>query len=48
MKLVKVGAFPNMNRPRVIWTGIKDNDTTINLIKELDDEFNKIGFKKEG
>ena len=43
MKLVKVGAFPNMNRPRVIWTGIKDNDTTINLIKELDDEFNKIG-----
>ena len=38
---------PNMNRPRVIWTGIKDNDTTINLIKELDDEFNKIGFKKE-
>ena len=47
MKLVKVGAFPNMNRPRVIWTGIKDNDTTINLIKELDDEFNKIGFKKE-
>ncbi len=48
IKLAKIGAFPNINRPRVIWTGIKDkHDITIKLIKELDNEFNKIGFKKE-
>ncbi len=48
VKLVNVGAFPNIYRPRVIWTGIKDKEkTTIKLIKELDNKFNKIGFKKE-
>ena len=48
LKVVNIGAFPNIYRPRVIWTGIKDkNKTTANLIKVLDDEFNKIGFKKE-
>ena len=48
IKLAKIGVFPNMKRPRVIWTGIKDkHNITINLIKELDDEFNKIGFEKE-
>ena len=35
IKLAKIGAFPNINRPRVIWTGIKDkHDITIKLIKE--------------
>lgn len=47
LKIVNVGAFPNIYRPRVIWTGIKDKNITSNLIKELDTEFNKIGFKKE-
>lgn len=48
LKIVNIGAFPNISRPRVIWTGIKDNDnSTINLIKELDEEFSKIGFEKE-
>lgn len=48
IKIVNIGAFPNIYNPRVIWTGIKDkNKTTIKLIEELDNEFNKIGFKKE-
>lgn len=48
LKVVNVGAFPNIYRPRVIWTGIKDkNNTTIKLIKDLDMKFNRIGFKKE-
>ncbi|RAP45964.1 MAG: 2'-5' RNA ligase [Methanosphaera sp. rholeuAM6] len=48
LKVVNVGAFPNIYRPRVIWTGIKDkNNVTVKLIKELDNKFNKIGFKKE-
>lgn len=47
LKIVNIGAFPNIYRPRVIWTGIKDNNVTANLIKELDEEFNKLGFDKE-
>lgn len=46
LKLVNVGAFRNINNPRVIWVGIKDK-TTVDLIKELDVEFEKIGFEKE-
>ena len=48
IKVVNIGAFPNIYKPRVIWTGIKDkNNTTIKLIEELDNKFNKIGFNKE-
>lgn len=48
IKVVNIGAFPNIYNPRVIWTGIKDkNNTTVELIEELDKKFNKIGFKKE-
>ena len=48
MKIVNIGAFPNIKHPRVIWTGVKDkNNTTINLIKDLDEELSKLGFKKE-
>jgi 2'-5' RNA ligase len=48
LKLAKVGTFPNNNRPRVIWVGARDkNKNTIKLSKELDESFNKIGFKKE-
>ncbi|MBR0472166.1 MAG: RNA 2',3'-cyclic phosphodiesterase [Methanosphaera sp.] len=47
LKVVNLGAFPNIYRPRVIWTGIKDNKVTSNLIRDLDNEFNKLGFRKE-
>ena len=48
IKVVNIGAFPNIYHPKVIWTGITDKEkTTIKLIKELDKKFSKIGFKKE-
>lgn len=48
IKVVNIGAFPNIYNPRVIWAGIKDKkETTIRLIEELDKKFNRIGFKKE-
>lgn len=42
-----IGTFPNQNHIKVIWIGIKNNNTLSNLQKELDKEFNKIGFPKE-
>lgn len=41
------GAFPNEDYIKVIWIGISKNSTFINLQNDLDNEFKKLGFKKE-
>ncbi|OWT32568.1 2'-5' RNA ligase [Methanobrevibacter sp. 87.7] len=41
------GAFPNENRIKVIWIGIKNNSELKSLQKDLDNSFNKLGFKLE-
>jgi 2'-5' RNA ligase len=48
ISLEGLGAFPKPAFARVIWVGIKQgNESTINLAKKLEDELEKIGFKKE-
>ncbi|MDD6534138.1 MAG: RNA 2',3'-cyclic phosphodiesterase [Methanosphaera sp.] len=48
MKVAGVGAFANIKHPKTIWTTVKDKEkNTINLIRNLDDKFADIGFKKE-
>jgi 2'-5' RNA ligase len=43
-----LGAFPSVNRPRVLWLGIDgDTDALINLETEIDARFQDYGFKKE-
>ncbi len=43
-----IGAFPGINRPRVLWIGIKGQiDMLIQLQRSLDDKLEKIGFSKE-
>lgn len=41
------GNFPKQNIIKVIWIGIAKNEAMINLQKDLDKEFKKIGFRKE-
>ena len=41
------GSFPNENHIKVIWLGIEENPVLIDLMKKLDVEFKKLGFKKE-
>ena len=41
------GSFPSDDFIKVIWIGIKENPTLIDLMKKLDGEFKKLGFKKE-
>ena len=44
----RVGAFPDVKRPRVLWLGMDgDVDTLIRLHKEVDAELQKYGFEKE-
>ncbi|MGO9136878.1 MAG: RNA 2',3'-cyclic phosphodiesterase [Syntrophales bacterium] len=43
-----LGAFPSVNRPRVLWLGIDgDTDALINLQTEIDTGFQDYGLKKE-
>ena len=45
----KVGGFPDLARPRVLWIGLEDNQ---NLLEKLAEEVEKtlepLGFEKEG
>ena len=44
----RVGAFPDVNRPRVLWLGMDgDVDVLIKLQKEMDRGFQQCGFQKE-
>ncbi len=43
-----LGAFPKPASPKVIWTGVKEGaQNTINLVKNLEEQLEKIGFEKE-
>ncbi len=43
-----LGAFPSVNRPRVLWLGIDgDTDALINLQMDIDTGLEGYGFKKE-
>lgn len=43
-----IGVFPNPKYPRVLWIGVKDNDTLMTLQNNIERETEKIGFKPEG
>jgi len=43
-----VGVFPGIDRPRVLWVGLKgQTDILIRLQRHLDDCLQSIGFQKE-
>ena len=48
MELTQLGAFPNIERPRILWIGLKDDNRQIaRLCSTLEEGLGKIGFKKE-
>ncbi|MFH1478483.1 MAG: RNA 2',3'-cyclic phosphodiesterase [Candidatus Omnitrophota bacterium] len=49
VKFSKIGAFPNMNKPRVIWLGISQGENNlISLNKKIELSMEELGFQKEG
>jgi 2'-5' RNA ligase len=43
-----LGGFPSINNPRVIWIGVEgDIETLNNLHRNIEDEFSKLGFKRD-
>ena len=48
ISLFKLGAFPNVDNPRVIWVGLdKGCSDAEQIAQSVEDELSKIGFEKE-
>lgn len=48
LELGGTGTFPpSSKKPRVVWVGVKSNDSLFSLQKELEDELSEIDFPKE-
>lgn len=42
-----VGAFPNVNSPRVVWIGVKEEGELTNLANDVYEKLKKIGFRRD-
>ncbi|MFQ6106540.1 MAG: RNA 2',3'-cyclic phosphodiesterase [Thermoplasmata archaeon] len=42
------GAFPNMNYIKVVWIGLVNSDPLSRMSEFLDDEMQRLGFRREG
>jgi 2'-5' RNA ligase len=47
IKIAGVGCFPSGRRPRVIWVGMEEPQTLINLYKDINEEMAKFGYQKD-
>ncbi|MCX6650922.1 MAG: RNA 2',3'-cyclic phosphodiesterase [Methanomassiliicoccales archaeon] len=47
VRLVNVGAFPNIRRPRVIWIGMEGAEPLIKMATVLEDGCEPLGFPRE-
>lgn len=48
ISLSKIGAFPNINKPRIIWIDIDEGKDTLKLLADkIESRLEKIGFAKE-
>ena len=48
IEISETGAFPNLNRPRVYWVGVKEpTGVLFSLQQKIDDELELLGLSKE-
>lgn len=47
MYIKGTGVFPNLDRPRVLWLGVEDPQEFSQLQQRLDDDWVRMGFRKE-
>ena len=43
----KIGVFPNLHRPRVIWVGLKDSKALVALHNSVETGMRKLGYDSE-
>lgn len=47
IKIADVGCFPSGRRPRVIWVGMEESRSLINLYRDISSGMVKFGYQKE-
>ncbi len=47
LKVGRIGAFPDMSRPRVLWAGVDGNGGLVQLQRSIEEALFKLGFEKE-
>ncbi|MBI5237974.1 MAG: RNA 2',3'-cyclic phosphodiesterase [Deltaproteobacteria bacterium] len=47
VKVGRIGAFPDMSRPRVLWAGVDGKGGLIQLQQNIEEALFKLGFEKE-
>ncbi len=47
IRLKGVGAFPNENRPRVVWVGVEGDEELRKMAEVIERELRKLGFKPD-
>ncbi len=47
LKMRSIGVFPNLQRPRVLWIGLEDNETVSQLAKSIDEAMTTLGYEPE-
>lgn len=48
LRIAEIGAFPSLNRPRVIWAGIDKGDNEVKtLAQEIESEMSRLGLTPE-
>ena len=48
LEINKLGAFPNLRRPRVFWAGLEGNiDGLVSLAENIDSDLSRMGFERE-
>lgn len=47
IKICNAGCFPDERRPRVIWVGMEESQSFLNIYKDISDEMTRFGYLKE-
>lgn len=47
VRIVGIGAFPNVGRPSVVWAGLRNAEVLVDIKTELDDRLEPFGFRPE-
>ncbi|MCD6540163.1 MAG: RNA 2',3'-cyclic phosphodiesterase [Candidatus Omnitrophica bacterium] len=47
LSISEVGAFPSIKRPRILWIGVKPQESPVKIIEYLEEQFSKLGFPQE-